>query len=135
MSGFSSDKLFLFCRATCKDSMSDGLSRTLPNLARKPRILVCAPSNAATDELLQRIMDHGFLDFQVTSSILAKNSPTPTPTPTPSPTPCPYSYNPTPTPIPTPTPATPHFVHVTCLHCQPSPLFTRLLNLCGSCSL
>lgn len=46
--------------------MSDGLSRTLPNLARKPRILVCAPSNAATDELLQRIMDHGFLDFKVT---------------------------------------------------------------------
>ena len=42
-----------------------GLSRTLPNLARKPRILVCAPSNAATDELLQRIMDHGFSDFQV----------------------------------------------------------------------
>lgn len=42
-----------------------GLSRTLPNLARKPRILVCAPSNAATDELLQRIMNHGFLDFQV----------------------------------------------------------------------
>ena len=46
--------------------MSEGLSRTLPNLARKPRILVCAPSNAATDELLQRIMDHGFLDFKVT---------------------------------------------------------------------
>lgn len=44
-----------------------GLSRTLPNLACKPRILVCAPSNAATDELLQRIMDHGFLDFQVGS--------------------------------------------------------------------
>lgn len=45
--------------------MTSGLSRTLPNLARKPRILVCAPSNAATDELLQRIMDHGFLDFKV----------------------------------------------------------------------
>ncbi|KAL3156802.1 hypothetical protein ABBQ38_001073 [Trebouxia sp. C0009 RCD-2024] len=44
--------------------MTSGLSRTLPNLARKPRILVCAPSNAATDELLQRIMDHGFLDFK-----------------------------------------------------------------------
>lgn len=51
--------------------MSDGLGRTLPNLARKPRILVCAPSNAATDELLQRIMDHGFLDFKVTSFVLA----------------------------------------------------------------
>ena len=45
--------------------MADSLGRTLPNLARKPRILVCAPSNAATDELLQRIMDHGFLDFKV----------------------------------------------------------------------
>ncbi|KAL0032313.1 hypothetical protein WJX79_004546 [Trebouxia sp. C0005] len=51
-------------RESCKESASSGLNRTLPNLARKPRILVCAPSNAATDELLQRIMDHGFKDFQ-----------------------------------------------------------------------
>ena len=28
----------------------------------KPRILVCAPSNAAADELLQRVMDYGFCD-------------------------------------------------------------------------
>ena len=54
-------------RESCKESASSGLNRTLPNLARKPRILVCAPSNAATDELLQRIMDHGFKDFQVQS--------------------------------------------------------------------
>ncbi|KAL0034221.1 hypothetical protein WJX77_004006 [Trebouxia sp. C0004] len=51
-------------RESWKESASSGLNRTLPNLARKPRILVCAPSNAATDELLQRIMDHGFKDFQ-----------------------------------------------------------------------
>lgn len=61
--------------------MSDGLRRTLPNLARKPRILVCAPSNAATDELLQRIMDHGFLDFKVTSTILDLPLPLPLPLP------------------------------------------------------
>lgn len=58
-------------RESCKESMSSGLRRTLPNLARKPRILVCAPSNAATDELLQRIMDHGFLDFKVSHLFLA----------------------------------------------------------------
>ena len=28
----------------------------------KPHILVCAPSNAATDELLERILKHGFRD-------------------------------------------------------------------------
>ncbi|KXZ56978.1 hypothetical protein GPECTOR_1g883 [Gonium pectorale] len=31
--------------------------------APKPRILVCAPSNAATDELLDRILTDGFADF------------------------------------------------------------------------
>ena len=31
-------------------------------LVRKPRILVCAPSNAAADELLQRVMNDGFAD-------------------------------------------------------------------------
>lgn len=31
--------------------------------APKPRILVCAPSNAATDELLDRILTEGFCDF------------------------------------------------------------------------
>lgn len=30
----------------------------------KPRILVCAPSNAAVDELLERILMHGFKDSQ-----------------------------------------------------------------------
>lgn len=33
--------------------------------APKPRILICAPSNAAADELLQRIMNTGFSDAQV----------------------------------------------------------------------
>ena len=39
--------------------------RSLPNVAPKPRILICAPSNAAADELLQRIMTDGFHDVQV----------------------------------------------------------------------
>ena len=30
--------------------------------ASKPRLLVCAPSNAAADELLSRVMDRGFFD-------------------------------------------------------------------------
>ena len=34
-----------------------------PASAPKPRILVCAPSNAATDELLERILREGFKDF------------------------------------------------------------------------
>ena len=40
---------------------------SLPNVAPKPRILICAPSNAAADELLQRIMTAGFHDVQVPS--------------------------------------------------------------------
>ncbi|KAE9468048.1 hypothetical protein C3L33_00037, partial [Rhododendron williamsianum] len=35
-------------------SMDQNLFRTLPKLCPKPRMLVCAPSNAATDELLTR---------------------------------------------------------------------------------
>ena len=38
-----------------------GMSRTLSSLAAKPRILVCAPSNAAVDVLLTRCMDNGFI--------------------------------------------------------------------------
>ncbi|GAX75224.1 hypothetical protein CEUSTIGMA_g2668.t1 [Chlamydomonas eustigma] len=34
-----------------------------PSSAPKPRILVCAPSNAATDELLERVLRDGFKDF------------------------------------------------------------------------
>ena len=34
---------------------------SLPSLAEKPRLLVCAPSNAAADELLQRVMGGGFI--------------------------------------------------------------------------
>lgn len=37
----------------------------IPNLVAKPKILVCAPSNAAADELLQRIMNEGFSDAEV----------------------------------------------------------------------
>lgn len=42
--------------------MASAFERRLAELARKPRILVCAPSNAAADELLQRVMDDGFAD-------------------------------------------------------------------------
>ncbi|KAK9867986.1 hypothetical protein WJX84_009523 [Apatococcus fuscideae] len=38
-------------------------TRSIPNLAAKPRLLVCTPSNAAADELLERVMDPGL--FQV----------------------------------------------------------------------
>ncbi|CAI5484751.1 unnamed protein product, partial [Closterium sp. Yama58-4] len=34
-------------------------------VARKPRMLVCAPSNAAVDELLSRVLSKGFLDGEM----------------------------------------------------------------------
>lgn len=37
------------------------LACRLPQMAAKPRLLVCAPSNAAADELLQRVMTAGFI--------------------------------------------------------------------------
>lgn len=40
----------------------------VPTAAARPRILICAPSNAAADELLQRIMNTGFSDAQVCSA-------------------------------------------------------------------
>ena len=36
-------------------------ARSLPSQVEKPRLLVCAPSNAAADELLQRVMGGGFI--------------------------------------------------------------------------
>ena len=42
--------------------MKAALERDLPAMASKPRILICAPSNAAADELLQRVMDDRFAD-------------------------------------------------------------------------
>ncbi|KAK9824183.1 hypothetical protein WJX72_008399 [[Myrmecia] bisecta] len=45
-------------------NMQDVLERRLPGVAAKPRILICAPSNAAADELLQRVMNDGFSDAQ-----------------------------------------------------------------------
>lgn len=42
--------------------MMSAFERSLPGLVPKPRILVCAPSNAAADELLQRVMNAGFID-------------------------------------------------------------------------
>ncbi|KAM7257179.1 hypothetical protein ACFE04_012920 [Oxalis oulophora] len=46
-------------------SMDQSLFRTLPKLCPKPRMLVCAPSNAATDELLTRVLDRGFIDGEM----------------------------------------------------------------------
>ncbi|KAL8058423.1 hypothetical protein ABFX02_03G017000 [Erythranthe guttata] len=46
-------------------SMDHNLFRTLPKLCPKPRMLVCAPSNAATDELLSRVLDRGFVDGEM----------------------------------------------------------------------
>ncbi|CAA2994480.1 Hypothetical predicted protein [Olea europaea subsp. europaea] len=46
-------------------SMNQNLFRTLPKLCPKPRMLVCAPSNAATDELLSRVLDRGFIDGEM----------------------------------------------------------------------
>ncbi|XP_057823525.2 uncharacterized protein LOC131035819 isoform X2 [Cryptomeria japonica] len=46
-------------------SMDRTLFRMLPKLCPKPRMLVCAPSNAATDELLQRVLDRGFIDGEM----------------------------------------------------------------------
>ncbi|XP_078436793.1 uncharacterized protein LOC144707525 [Wolffia australiana] len=46
-------------------SMDQSLLRTLPKLCPKPRMLVCAPSNAATDELLSRVLDRGFIDGEM----------------------------------------------------------------------
>ncbi|KAA8544548.1 hypothetical protein F0562_022593 [Nyssa sinensis] len=57
-------------------SMDQNLFRTLPKLCPKPRMLVCAPSNAATDELLARVLDRGFIDVSVerrTEQLLVKN--------------------------------------------------------------
>ncbi|KAF8411492.1 hypothetical protein HHK36_004044 [Tetracentron sinense] len=45
--------------------MDQNLFRTLPKLCPKPRMLVCAPSNAATDELLGRVLDRGFIDGEM----------------------------------------------------------------------
>lgn len=46
-------------------NMDQNLFRTLPKLCPKPRMLVCAPSNAATDELLSRVLDRGFIDGEM----------------------------------------------------------------------
>uniref|UniRef100_A0A2P2MLA3 Uncharacterized protein n=1 Tax=Rhizophora mucronata TaxID=61149 RepID=A0A2P2MLA3_RHIMU len=46
-------------------SMDQNLFRSLSKLCPKPRMLVCAPSNAATDELLARVLDRGFIDGEM----------------------------------------------------------------------
>ncbi|KAI3689280.1 hypothetical protein L2E82_47234 [Cichorium intybus] len=46
-------------------NMDQNLFRTLHKICPKPRMLVCAPSNAATDELLTRVLDRGFIDGEM----------------------------------------------------------------------
>lgn len=46
-------------------TMDQSIYRTLPKLCPKPRMLVCAPSNAATDELLARVLNRGFIDGEM----------------------------------------------------------------------
>ncbi|XWS15034.1 hypothetical protein CRYUN_Cryun35bG0059800 [Craigia yunnanensis] len=46
-------------------NMDQNLFRTLPKLCPKPRMLVCAPSNAATNELLARVLRRGFIDGEM----------------------------------------------------------------------
>ncbi|XP_065881867.1 uncharacterized ATP-dependent helicase C29A10.10c-like isoform X1 [Euphorbia lathyris] len=46
-------------------NMDQNLFRSLSKLCPKPRMLVCAPSNAATDELLARCLDRGFIDGEM----------------------------------------------------------------------
>ena len=45
-----------------RDRLCDVLAADGGGFAPKPRILVCAPSNAATDELLERLLREGFVD-------------------------------------------------------------------------
>ena len=45
----------------------DGLVNGGRKGPRKPRMLVCAPSNAAVDELLTRVLTKGFLDGEMRS--------------------------------------------------------------------
>ncbi|XP_021605934.1 helicase sen1 isoform X2 [Manihot esculenta] len=46
-------------------NMDQNIFRSLSKLCPKPRMLVCAPSNAATDELLARVLDRGFIDGEM----------------------------------------------------------------------
>ncbi|CAI7817898.1 unnamed protein product, partial [Closterium sp. NIES-53] len=47
------------------ESMDRLAPRRQVRVARKPRMLVCAPSNAAVDELLSRVLSKGFLDGEM----------------------------------------------------------------------
>lgn len=52
----------LWSDAAARDRICDILTVDAEGLDPKPRILVCAPSNAATDELLERLLKSGFRD-------------------------------------------------------------------------
>ena len=51
----------LSMEAVLESEGGEALRRTLHKLARKPRVLVCAPSNAAVDVVLERVMARGFV--------------------------------------------------------------------------
>ncbi|XVF64744.1 hypothetical protein PTKIN_Ptkin09bG0191700 [Pterospermum kingtungense] len=61
----SSDNVAMGSIDEVLQNMDQNLFRTLPKLCPKPRMLVCAPSNAATDELLARVLDRGFIDGEM----------------------------------------------------------------------
>ncbi|XP_022142121.1 uncharacterized ATP-dependent helicase C29A10.10c-like isoform X2 [Momordica charantia] len=61
----SSDNIITGSIDEVLQNMDQNLYRTLPTLCPKPRMLVCAPSNAATDELLARVLDRGFIDGEM----------------------------------------------------------------------
>lgn len=48
--------------AAAMDAFESSMASAAAGAAPKPRILVCAPSNAATDEVLERILGQGFYD-------------------------------------------------------------------------
>lgn len=53
---------FLQADEAVRDHICDILSAESDQFSPKPRILVCAPSNAAIDELLERILRESFRD-------------------------------------------------------------------------
>ncbi|KAE9584725.1 putative P-loop containing nucleoside triphosphate hydrolase [Lupinus albus] len=61
----SSDSVSMGSIDEVLQNMDQNLLHSLPKLVPKPRMLVCAPSNAATDELLSRVLDRGFIDGEM----------------------------------------------------------------------
>ena len=85
--------MLIECRG--QQMLTGHMERELPSMSAKPRILICAPSNAAADELLQRVMDDKFADadgqmycpnvIRIGASSLPPPLPPPSPPPSPQP--------------------------------------------------